>query len=418
MNFSNFKTNGNGIPFCVMPEFQTWLAVHPDHVGFVIGSNGQTIKKIASDCSCYIRIQDPNSFSSGMPWFMIRGSTDLDICEAYHRICIIANEANKRMPRIGISKTSNMEQNTPTPVPKKSISFSVESPLYSSKPINSKNKLSNKAINTINSFTKEPLQLSNKINDIINYFETLYDKYSKSGHNRTRIDIKNNIKEYFSSELKHNIKKFVNKPFEEIFKIVYDKLSSPVSEGGGKIQRNGRGGACGIAVLGCYDITMCLVRSIPNCIGPSKIILIKDKTKGPWNYVSNILNLPPKKYTELSMTYNNLYYIEKDLIINALQIKYNIDEKIKDYDCDELESLICKLWNDCNKLEKNTEYLEKNTEYLEKNTEYLENETTGYIINIKNNGTEKEYLITNTLICDKDNNDIIGEIINGKYKFY
>ena len=153
MNFSNFKTNGNGIPFCVMPEFQTWLAVHPDHVGFVIGTNGQTIKKIASDCSCYIRIQDPNSFSSGMPGFMIRGSNDLDICEAYHRLCTIANEANKRMPRIGISKTSNMEQNTPTPIfkmapvpkkniktimkikkpnstPQKSISFSVESPTY------------------------------------------------------------------------------------------------------------------------------------------------------------------------------------------------------------------------------------------------------------------------------------------------
>lgn len=147
MNFSNFKTNGNGIPFCVMPEFQTWLAVHQEHVGFVIGSNGQTIKKIASDCNCYIRIQDPNPFSSGMPWFMIRGSNDLDICEAYHRLCTIANEANKRMPRIGVNQSSNMEQNDPTPTfkmapvpkkkikvtnskPSKRISFSVESPTY------------------------------------------------------------------------------------------------------------------------------------------------------------------------------------------------------------------------------------------------------------------------------------------------
>ena len=149
MDFSNFKTNCNGIPFCVMPEFQTWLAIHPDHIGFVIGSKGQTVKKIAYDCNCYIRIQDPNPFSGGMPWFMIRGSNDLDICEAYHRLCTIANEANRRLCRIGVKQCVNTSSSStpifkmaPVPkkkmklkmknnnlMPKKNVSFSIESPI-------------------------------------------------------------------------------------------------------------------------------------------------------------------------------------------------------------------------------------------------------------------------------------------------
>ena len=90
----------HGAPFAVIPQFQSWLGVHPDHVGFVIGAKGATVKKIASDCKCYIKIQDPNTFSGGFPWFIIKGSTEANVCEAFHRLRTIANEAERRMPRL------------------------------------------------------------------------------------------------------------------------------------------------------------------------------------------------------------------------------------------------------------------------------------------------------------------------------
>lgn len=102
MDFSNttIGRGNHGSPFMVIPQFQSWFGVHPDHVGFVIGSKGATVKKIANDCKCYIKIQDPNAFSGGFPWFIIKGSTEANVCEAYHRLRTIANEAERRMPRL------------------------------------------------------------------------------------------------------------------------------------------------------------------------------------------------------------------------------------------------------------------------------------------------------------------------------
>lgn len=91
----------HGVPFTTVTQFQAWFGVHPDHVGFVIGGKGATVKKISADCKCYIKIQDPNSFSGGFPWFLIKGSSESNVCEAYHRLRTIANEANRRVPRVG-----------------------------------------------------------------------------------------------------------------------------------------------------------------------------------------------------------------------------------------------------------------------------------------------------------------------------
>lgn len=102
MDFSNktISRGNHGSPFVVIPQFQSWFSVHPNHVGFVIGSKGATVKKIATDCKCYIKIQDGNSFSGGFPWFIIKGSTEANVCEAHHRLRTIANEAERRMPRL------------------------------------------------------------------------------------------------------------------------------------------------------------------------------------------------------------------------------------------------------------------------------------------------------------------------------
>jgi len=91
----------HGVPFTTVTQFQAWFGVHPDHVGFVIGKKGATVKKISADCNCYIKIQDPNSFSGGFPWFLIKGTSESNVSEAYHRLRTIANEANRRVPRVG-----------------------------------------------------------------------------------------------------------------------------------------------------------------------------------------------------------------------------------------------------------------------------------------------------------------------------
>jgi len=103
MDYSNTHVSHgkHGVPFTTVTQFQAWFGVHPDHVGFVIGGKGATVKKISADCKCYIKIQDPNSFSGGFPWFLIKGTSESNVCEAYNRLRTIANEANRRVPRVG-----------------------------------------------------------------------------------------------------------------------------------------------------------------------------------------------------------------------------------------------------------------------------------------------------------------------------
>ena len=93
-------------------QFQSWIGVHPDHVGFVIGNKGATVKKIANDTKCWIRIQEPNQFSN-FPWFLVKGDLEANVCEAYHRIFTIANEAERRRPRLSVNLGSS--PHTPTP---------------------------------------------------------------------------------------------------------------------------------------------------------------------------------------------------------------------------------------------------------------------------------------------------------------
>ena len=62
----NTSIGKHGVQFTTFTQYQTWFGVHPDHVGFVIGGKGATVKKISRDCKCLIKIQDPNPFSGGI----------------------------------------------------------------------------------------------------------------------------------------------------------------------------------------------------------------------------------------------------------------------------------------------------------------------------------------------------------------
>jgi hypothetical protein len=69
-------------------------------------------------------------------------------------------------------------------------------------------------------------------------FNKEYDNYVNSTHCRASKTITSTIKNHFINELTYNSVKYENRNFEEIFKIVYGKLSQHVSNGGGDVTRN------------------------------------------------------------------------------------------------------------------------------------------------------------------------------------
>jgi hypothetical protein len=128
MNTSSMTANKNGAPIGSVTQFQSFFMVHPDHSGFVIGKGGATVTKIAKDTHTFVRIQKPNTFSNGLPWFMIKGDTEANVATAYHRIRTIALEAEKRLPRMGDSaskpraKLNVVQPRSPSPEPDAEVS--------------------------------------------------------------------------------------------------------------------------------------------------------------------------------------------------------------------------------------------------------------------------------------------------------
>ena len=95
-------------------------------------------------------------------------------------------------------------------------------------------------------------------------FRELYQDYRTSDHCRASTKISSNIEQHIINIINNNLDKLENKNFEDLFNIVKKIILMPIEYGGGKLNRYRQGGKCGISVLGCYDITMCLVKSIPN----------------------------------------------------------------------------------------------------------------------------------------------------------
>ena len=118
MNTTGMTTARNGAFIGTVTTFQSFFVVHPDHSGFVIGKGGSTVKKIGKDTRCFVSIQKPNDFSNGMPWFLIKGDVEANVATAYHRIRTIANEAERRMPRMNGSSNA-----APKSAPRAKLNF-------------------------------------------------------------------------------------------------------------------------------------------------------------------------------------------------------------------------------------------------------------------------------------------------------
>ena len=70
-----------------------------------------------------------------------------------------------------------------------------------------------------------PAQNNTTSANIIPSFEESFDNYSGSDHCRSSNIIKENIKKHFVQELTKNIHNYERKTFEDIFKLVYSKIT-------------------------------------------------------------------------------------------------------------------------------------------------------------------------------------------------
>ncbi len=102
-----------GVPVREVTSHESYINIHPDHTGLIIGSRGSTIQKIQRDTGVdVLRIRKPNKMSGGMPWIQIRGHLK-SVENAYQRVMTIAHEADRRIPRMN----SHTSMSVPAPPP-------------------------------------------------------------------------------------------------------------------------------------------------------------------------------------------------------------------------------------------------------------------------------------------------------------
>ena len=101
MNLSQMINVNGGIPIMIQQllEYSTFLIVHPDHVGIVIGSGGNQVMGIAKHTETWIRIQEPNEWSNGFPWFIIKGREQSKVEWAFQCLYDVVRRADVMYPR-------------------------------------------------------------------------------------------------------------------------------------------------------------------------------------------------------------------------------------------------------------------------------------------------------------------------------
>ena len=80
----------------------SFLVVHPDHVGIIVGRRGANVTRISREHKAFIYIQKPCAQSGGMPWFQIKGLYERNIEEAYFALVQEAQRAEQTLPRFTV----------------------------------------------------------------------------------------------------------------------------------------------------------------------------------------------------------------------------------------------------------------------------------------------------------------------------
>ena len=90
-------TSSAGVEMTTYTTYEARLPVHPDHVGFVIGKQGATVRQVGSKNRVDAKLNRANGDS--WPFIRIRGNMT-NVEAAFLEIRGIANTANQRIPRI------------------------------------------------------------------------------------------------------------------------------------------------------------------------------------------------------------------------------------------------------------------------------------------------------------------------------
>ena len=77
----------------------SYLVVHPDHVGIIVGKRGANVTRLSREHGAFIYIQKACVASGGMPWFQIKGLYERNIVNAYFGLVQEAQRAEQTLPR-------------------------------------------------------------------------------------------------------------------------------------------------------------------------------------------------------------------------------------------------------------------------------------------------------------------------------
>ena len=106
-NRAPVKNRGYGVP--TQEEYEpamvkcSYLLVHPDHVGIIVGKRGSNVTRISREHGAFIYIQEACAESGGMPWFQIKGLYERNIVNAYYALVGEAQRAEQTLPRFTIA---------------------------------------------------------------------------------------------------------------------------------------------------------------------------------------------------------------------------------------------------------------------------------------------------------------------------
>jgi len=102
MDTSNLLITRNGLYYDYNDTtklYKTFLIIHNDHIGYIIGSKGKNIKRIEYKTNSKVLLKSKNAFSLGNSWFNIEAGNLYDLMSAHNKISSIACNAEYKIYR-------------------------------------------------------------------------------------------------------------------------------------------------------------------------------------------------------------------------------------------------------------------------------------------------------------------------------
>ena len=100
MDISLMEKTRNGLQYHKSKNlYRTFLCVHEDHIGFILGKKQKNITNIQQQTSSKIVLKTPTFFSKGFPWFYIETENIYNLMSAYNKLVTIAVNAEYKIYR-------------------------------------------------------------------------------------------------------------------------------------------------------------------------------------------------------------------------------------------------------------------------------------------------------------------------------